>query len=62
MNVIGQLDIYYNKKSKKWDKTLYFSDELGIVYQKIKDRSNIFHTIMTPQTLQPCILYESHNA
>ena len=30
--------------------------------KKIKDGSNIFHAIMVPQTLQPYILYESHNA
>ena len=49
-------------KSKKWDKTLYYSDEHGIVYRKIKDGSNIFHVIMVLQMLQPYILYDSHNA
>ena len=33
----------------------------GIAYRKIKDGSNIFHAVMVPQTLQPCILYKSHN-
>ena len=31
-------------------------------HQQIKDEPNIFHAVMVPQTLQPYILYESHNA
>ena len=42
-------------------KTIYFLNEHGIAYTKIKDGSNIFHTIMVPQTLQCYILYDSHN-
>ena len=49
-------------KSIKLDKTLYYLDEHGIVYWKIKDGSNIFHAIMMPQILLPYILYESHKA
>ena len=49
-------------QSRKWDKTLYFLDEHGIIYRKIKDESNIFHSIMVPQTLEPYILYMSYNA
>ena len=55
-------DIATKFKSKMWDETLYFLDEHGIVYRKIKDGSNIFHAIMVPQTLRPYILCESHNA
>ena len=31
-------------------------------YLQIRDRPNIFHTIMVPNTVQPYILYECHNA
>ena len=48
-------------KSKKNEKTPYNLDEHSITYRKIRDGSNIFHTIMTPPTLQPYILYESNN-
>ena len=37
-------------------------DEHDIAYVKIKDGSNIFHAVMVPQTLEPYMLYESHNA
>ena len=30
--------------------------------EKIRDGPNIFHAIMVPNTLQPYILYECHNA
>ena len=49
-------------KSKKCDKTLYYLDKHGIWYRKIMDGPNIFHAAMVPQTLQPYILHESHNA
>ena len=48
-------------KSMKCDKTLYYLDEHGTVYRKIKDRANIFHAVMVPQTLQPYILYGYSN-
>ena len=43
------------------DKIAYYLDEHGIVYKKFLDRSNIFHTIIVLQKLQPYILYKSHN-
>ena len=42
-------------------KTLYFLDDHGTVYRKMKDGSNVSHAIMVPQNLQPYILYENHN-
>ena len=49
-------------KSRKWNKTLYFLEEHGIIFWKIKDRSNIFHAIMVPQIMQTHFLYLSHTA
>ena len=49
-------------KAKKYDKILYYLDEHGIVYSKIKHRPNIFYAVIASQTLQPHILYETHNA
>ena len=45
---MGQNNLFFNKH--------------GIMYRQIEDRPHIFHAIMVPQTLQPYILYESHNA
>ena len=41
---------------------LYYLDEHGVAYRKIKNGPNIFQTVMVPLALQPYILYESHNA
>ena len=46
-------DIATKCKSKKWDKTLYIFDKHGIVYKRIKDRSNIFNANMVPKAFQP---------
>ena len=40
-------------KSTKHYKIPFYLDEHGIIYRKIRDRPNIFHTIMVPNTLQP---------
>ena len=37
-------------------------NENSITYRKIREGPNIFHAIMVPNTLQPFILYECHNA
>ena len=54
--------IINKSKSKYHDKTPYYFDEHGIAYRKFKDGSNIFHTVMVPQSLETIILYESYNA
>ena len=48
-------------KSTKWDKN-GISWMHMVLYTEKTDGSNIFHAIMVLQTLQPYILYESHNA
>ena len=48
------------KKNEK--KTNHYLDGHGIMHRRIRDGSNIFHTIMVPRILQPYILYESSNA
>ena len=52
-----------NCKSKKNNKTSYSLDEHGITYRNIRDGPNVFHKFMAhhTHTLQPYILYESHN-
>ena len=45
-----------------YDKIPYHLGKNGLMYRKVRDRSNIFHTIMVPQKLEPYILYECHNA
>ena len=64
---LKQQDIHISKllinvNQRKLNKKPYCLDEHGITYRKKRDGPNIFHTIMVPNTLQPYILYESHNA
>ena len=44
------------------NETHYYLVEHGITYRKIRDGPNAFHAIMVPNTLQPYILCECHNA
>ena len=67
MRKLQQQDVHISKivtkfMSKKCDKTVYYLNEYGVAYREIKDGPNIFHAVMVPQTLQPYILPESHNA
>ena len=61
-----QQDWYITKitdkcKSKKNDNAPYYLDKHSITSGKIREGLNIFHAIMVPNTLQPYILYKSHN-
>ena len=60
-NYTSRLNQQYEKSTQYYE-TPYHLGEHETIYRKIRDRPNIIHAIMVPNTLQSDILYECHNA